>query len=181
MIELHSPRRERKVRHGTSPQPPSNGHHGWRDNAAWGATARAGRDRRLAPGPCLRLQRNVRCHARCGCRLLAGLELADDRVPRRASRHSRSRGSGPTWMTASSSSSIGHRWTRGRVGVAAGCPSMRRRLSTPAHGLGVHRSDTTGADEPSWGGYVGAGGVDVYVADDSRDLVVGVLDSVRDE
>jgi hypothetical protein len=35
MIELHSPRRERKVRHGTSPQP-SNGHHGWRDNAAWG-------------------------------------------------------------------------------------------------------------------------------------------------
>jgi hypothetical protein len=38
-----------------------------------------------------------------------------------------------------------------------------------------------GADDPSWGGYVGAGDVDVYVADDSRDLVVRVLDSVRDE
>ena len=45
----------------------------------------------------------------------------------------------------------------------------------------VHQSDTMGADDPSWGGYVGAGDVDVYVADDSRDLVVRVLDSVRDE
>ena len=69
----------------------------------------------------------------------------------------------------------------GACGRGSGVSFYASATFDPAHGPGVHRSDTAGAAEPSWGGYVGAGDVDVYVADDSRDLVVRVLDSVRDE
>ena len=69
----------------------------------------------------------------------------------------------------------------GACGRGSGVSFYASATFDPAHGPGVHRSDTAGADEPSWGGYVGAGDVDVYVADDSRDLVLRVLDSVRDE
>jgi hypothetical protein len=49
----------------------------------------------------------------------------------------------------------------------------------PAHGPGVRRTTTNGTDAATWGGYVYAGDFAVYASDTDRDLVQGVLDSVR--
>ena len=119
-------------------------------------------------GPCVVWRVSFRCGGR-----FDGWRMEDDRVSRRAGRHSGQLDTGghgalrfPVCALDTARS--------GRVQSQWRCLLLPLGTFDPAHGPGIRHDDAA-----SWAGYVYAGDFAVYAADDDRSLVQHVLRSAR--